>query len=103
MQLKSQDKRKRREFVTSRIRSIGNSKGVILNNSLLKAAGIEPEQEIIIHAEEGAIIIAQQVHENVNTDLSTWSDAFKKAKKSGKKPEKDLMEGIANTFDSIEW
>ncbi len=91
-----------KEAVISRIRSVGNSKGVILNNNLLKAAGLSVDSDIIIQAGNGVIIIAQAKPE-VNTDLRSWDAQFKKAIKSGAKPEKDLFEGLTNEFDKTEW
>lgn len=88
--------------VRSRIRSVGNSKGVILNNQLLKAAGISTDEDISIEAGEGVIIISQ-AKPDVNTDLSTWDVQFKKAIKAGHLPEGDLFEGIENNFDKTEW
>src|SRR5688500_1788937 len=42
---------------TSRIRAIGNSKGVILNNNLIESAGLNPDLDIVIQAGDGVIII----------------------------------------------
>ncbi len=87
---------------TSRIRSVGNSKGVILNNNLIKAAGLDMEADIIIEASAGMITIVQ-AKPAVNTDLATWGAQFKKAIKAGAKPEKDLFAGLVNEFDKTEW
>lgn len=98
-----QQKSKRsRETVISRIRSVGNSKGVILNNHLLKIAGINTEDQIAIEAGEGMITISQ-AKLSINTDLKTWDAQFKKAIKAGHMPEKDLFEGLENSFDKTEW
>jgi len=87
---------------TSRIRAIGNSKGVILNNQLIESAGLSPEMDILIVAAEGAITITQK-DAGVNTDISTWDKQFKNAVKKGAKPEGDLFEGMKNDFDEKEW
>lgn len=87
---------------TSRIRPVGNSKGVLLNNSIIKAAGIDMDADITIEATAGVITIVQAKPE-VNTDLQTWDAQFKKAIKAGAKPEKDLFEGLVNEFDKKEW
>jgi antitoxin component of MazEF toxin-antitoxin module len=87
----------------SRIRSIGNSKGVILNNQLIEAAGLNSEVDIMIHAADGIICIIQFKTSNVNTDLSTWDRQFRTAIKKGAKPEKDLFGNISNDFDLKEW
>lgn len=91
-----------KSMFTSRIRSVGNSKGVILNNSLIKIAGLNLDADIMIEASEGIITIAQ-ARPKVNTDLKTWDAQFKKAIKAGEKPEGDLFEGLANEFDKTEW
>ena len=92
------------EMVSSRIRAIGNSRGVILSNQLIDRAGISPDADIVISAFKGMItIIEAKKTSQVNTDLSTWDEAFKKANRAGKKPEGDLWEGIGNTFDAEEW
>lgn len=87
----------------SRIRPIGNSKGIILNNQLLEAAGLKPDVDIVMQAMNGVITIMQTKELRVNTDLSTWDKQFKVAIKRGAKPEGDLFEGIENEFDTKEW
>ena len=89
--------------VKSRIRAIGNSKGVIINNQLLKDAGIDSDADIISYADQGKIIIMQAEASEVNTDLSTWDQQFKAAKRNGAKPEGDLFSGLSNEFDTKEW
>jgi len=98
----SQDPSPASNAVKSRIRAIGNSNGVILNNQLLKQAGIDTGADIIAFAEEGKIIIMQAKESGINTDVSTWDGIFKAAKKKGNKPEGDLFEGLHNDFDK-EW
>ena len=88
---------------TSRIRAIGNSRGVILNNQVIETAGIKPNSDIQIQAGDGVIVILQAKETSINTDLSTWDKQFKAAIKKGAKPEKDLFEGIDNEFDTKEW
>ncbi len=88
---------------TSRIRPIGNSRGVILNNEVMASAGLNPEWDIIIQANKGVITIIQVKQAGVNTDLSTWDKQFKAAKKEGTLPDDDLFEGMNNRFDSKEW
>jgi antitoxin MazE len=90
-------------FYTSRIRAIGNSKGVILNNRLIETAGLNVEADIMIQANDGVITIIQMKAPGVNTDLSTWDKQFKAAIRKGARPEGDLFEGMANDFDSKEW
>jgi antitoxin component of MazEF toxin-antitoxin module len=90
-------------FYTSRIRAIGNSKGVILNNQLIETAGLNAEADIIIKANDGVITIIQLKTPGVNTDLSTWDKHFKAAIKRGSKPEGDIFKGMGNDFDLKEW
>ena len=88
---------------TSRIRAIGNSKGVILNNNLIESAGLNLDLEIVIQAGDGVIIITQVNAAGVNTDLASWDKQFKAAIKSRGKTEGDLFEGMGNDFDKNEW
>ena len=89
--------------VSSKLRDIGNSKGVILNNRILEEAGIAPESDLLIHAAEGLIIIEATSKGTVNTNLSTWDAGFKQAIKKGKRQESDLWKGLENKFDQEEW
>jgi len=88
---------------SSKIRPIGNSKGVILNNQLIKAAGMSEDADIIIKAGNGVIIIIDVKFSSINEDLSSWDAQFKQAIKQSKKPEKDMFEGTKNEFDKTEW
>lgn len=87
---------------TSRIRSIGNSKGVILTTQLISSAGIKADDPITIQASDGFIIITQAIQE-VNTDLSTWGTEFKLAKAKNGRSEPALFKGFNNEFDETEW
>ena len=88
--------------VTSRIRRVGNSSGVILTSQLIKTAGLNPEAEILINAHQGMITI-MQVDPEVNTDLNTWDKQFRTDIKKGNKPEGDFFETMGNQFDEKEW
>lgn len=88
---------------TSRIRAIGNSKGVILNNNLIESAGLKQDLDIVIQAGDGVIIITQVTDSQVNTDLASWDKQFKSAIKKEGKPEGDLFEEMGNDFDLKEW
>jgi len=90
-------------ILTTRIRAIGNSKGVILNNQFISSAGLNPDEEVNIIAKKGMIIITQAKSSVINTDLSTWDSQFKSAIKKGVQPEGDLFEGMVNEFDKKEW
>jgi len=92
------------EFVyTSKIRAIGNSNGVILNNRLIETAGLTPDQDILIQASEGIITIMRVKETGVNSDLSSWDKQFKSAIRKGAKPESNPFAGIENEFDLKEW
>ena len=90
-------------FYTSRIRAIGNSKGVILNSQLIETAGLNSKADIVIQAREGIISIIQVKETGVNSDLSTWDKQFRAAIKKGAKPERDMFGGLENEFDKKEW
>ena len=87
----------------AKIRAIGNSKGVILNNQLLDTAGLKADMDILIQALNGLITIKKIEKPVVNTDLSAWDKQFKAAIKAGDKPEGDFFEGMENAFDKKEW
>lgn len=90
--------------ISSKIRPIGNSKGVILPNRVIEEAGISPDADLIIQVADGVILIAEaKSHVSVNTDLSSWDEQFKNAIKMGNKPEADVWEGMKNRFDEEEW
>jgi antitoxin component of MazEF toxin-antitoxin module len=90
--------------VSSRLRRIGNSRGVILSNRLIEEAGIAPDAELVLKAVEGVIIISEaKKPSRVHTDLAVWEAEFRKMMKKGKKPEGDLFEGMQNSFDGEEW
>lgn len=90
--------------VFTRIRRIGNSKGILLSNSIINKLGVEENEEVIIKAEKGAIIITPAKNKRkINTDLSTWDAHFKAAIKNGDKPEADMFGGMQNKFDKEEW
>jgi antitoxin component of MazEF toxin-antitoxin module len=88
---------------SSRVRAIGNSKGVILNSQVLEVSGLNPDGDILVQAGKGFITIVSAKSAPVNTDLSTWDKHFKSAIKTGMKPETDLFEGLENDFDSKGW
>jgi len=90
--------------IASKIRSIGNSKGVILPTRIIEEAGISPDADLIIQVSAGVIMIAEaKPPASVNTDLSSWDKQFKNAIKMGNKPETDVWDAIQNGFDEEEW
>jgi hypothetical protein len=88
---------------SSRVRAIGNSKGVILNSQALEVSGLNPDADILVQAGKGFITIVPAADNRINTDLSSWDKQFKSAIKAGMKPEADLFERLGNDFDSKEW
>lgn len=88
---------------TAKVRAIGNSKGVILNNQVLDTAGLKADMDILIQAFNGMITIRQAKKPVVNTDLSTWEKQFKAAIKAGAKPEEAIFSDVENEFDKVEW
>ncbi len=90
--------------VSAKIRKIGNSKGILLSNSIISVLGIEDGAEVIVTADKGRIIIKPaETKRKINTDLSTWEAQFKAAIKNGDKPETDMFGGMENKFDKEEW
>jgi antitoxin MazE len=89
--------------VTSRIRRIGNSRGVILSNRLIEEAGFSSDAELVLKAGEGVIVISEATTPVKAAGLSSWDEMFRIAKKGGLKPEGDLFQGISNSFDKEEW
>ena len=90
--------------VSTTIRKIGNSKGILLSNSILNELGIEEGAEVTVTAEKNRIVIEPaENRRKINTDLATWEAQFKKAIKNGDKPETDVFEGMENKFDKEEW
>lgn len=90
--------------ISARIRKIGNSKGIILSNSMISELGVEEGTEVIITLEKGRIIITPAAYKRkINTDLSSWEAQFDEAIKNGGKPEEDMFEAMENKFDKEEW
>jgi len=87
----------------SRIRAIGNSKGIILSNHLIKIAGLNIETDVVVQAADGIIYIVQLKSPDINTDLSTWDKQFKSAIKKGDIPESDPFKDVINDFDLKVW
>lgn len=92
--------------VTSRttIRRIGNSKGIILANSLLSSLSLEEGSEVEIRLSGSGIhLVPVTKMREINTDLSTWGSQYKTAIRKGQKPERDLFDGMTNEFDDTDW
>lgn len=94
----------KKKLIYTRIRKIGNSKGILLSNSIIKELGIEDDTEVTVTTDKGSIVIKpSESKTKINSDLSTWEAQFKKAIKNGDEPEGDMFEGIENKFDTEEW
>ena len=81
----------------TRLKKIGNSKGITLSKALLEQYKFENEVEIVAQ-ENGLLIMPAKARSR-----EQWEDQFKMAKKAGHKPDKNLLEGVSNSFDKKEW
>lgn len=90
--------------IQTRIRPVGNSRGIILSSQLLQKAGLSEDADIILSAQEGQIIIMElKLPKEVNTDLSSWEKQYREAMRKGHKPENSLFDEVSNDFDKNEW
>ena len=83
--------------MTTRLKKIGNSKGITLSKTLLEQYQFEDEVEVI-PLNNGLLIMPVKVKPR-----EQWEEQFLKAKKEGQIPEKALLEGFKNSFDKNEW
>lgn len=81
----------------TKLRKIGNSKGITLSKSLLDQYQFEDEVEIVTQ-EKGLLIMPVKAKPR-----EEWEKQFKDANKRGQKPEKTVLGGFANRFDVEEW
>ena len=81
----------------TRLKKIGNSKGITLSKSLLEQYQFEDEVEIV--AQENGLLIKPAKAKS----REQWDEQFKAAKKAGHQPDKALLEGFSNSFDKKEW
>jgi antitoxin MazE len=81
----------------TKLRKIGNSKGITLSKSLLEQYNFEEEVEIVIQ-ENGLLIMPVKAKPR-----EEWEKQFKSAIKKGQKPDKGLLENFSNKFDKEEW
>jgi antitoxin MazE len=81
----------------TRLKKIGNSKGITLSKTLLEQYQFEDEVEVIPQ-ENGLLIMPIKVKPR-----EQWNEQFKKAKKEGHAPDSALLEGFKNSFDKKEW
>lgn len=81
----------------TRLKKIGNSKGITLSKTFLHQYQFTDEVEIIPQ-ENGLLIIPVKV-----TPREQWEEQFKRAKKEGIIPDKALLEGFKNSFEEKDW
>lgn len=90
--------------MVTHLTKIGNSYGIILNKKMLQQAGVISSTKINIEVKDGTIIIAPAIKEiEVNLDRSTWDAQFKKAIKSGHKPEKSIWPDDVSAEADKDW
>ena len=81
--------------MTTRIRKIGNSSGIIISKRMLEELNIEPKDELELTEKDGKILI-----QKIDEPRKDWKEKLLKA---GSMQEKgDLME-FPNDFDTEEW
>ena len=81
----------------TKLKKIGNSKGITLSKSLLEQYQFEDEVEIIAQEDGLLIMPAKAKHRE------KWEEQFKSAKKAGHRPDISLLGSFSNSFDKKEW
>ena len=81
--------------MTTRIRKIGNSSGIIISKGMLEELNIEPKDELELMVKDGKILI-----QKIEEPRKDWAKKFLKAGSLQDKAE--LME-FPNDFDTEEW
>ncbi|UOE42339.1 AbrB/MazE/SpoVT family DNA-binding domain-containing protein [Chryseobacterium suipulveris] len=81
--------------MTTRIRKIGNSSGIIISKAMLDQLNIEPKDELELYVEGDKILIKK-----VKQPREGWEEQFKNADLL--EGEEDLMD-FNNQFDDEEW
>jgi antitoxin MazE len=83
--------------MVQKIRNIGNSNGVIIPKSFLKACDIQ--DSVKIELKDGSIIITP-----VKGDpRKGWDEQFERAIANGELPDENEFESVTNEFDEDEW
>lgn len=91
------------EAIATKLRKIGNSRGVLLSRHFLNVLKVKDEDNVMIRTEGNRIII--EAEPKVNSKLMEWEEAFKNVSPEQKvlsKEEKDFM-SFSNDFDEKEW
>jgi len=81
----------------TKIIKIGNSRGIMLSKHLIHQYEFETEVELI-PKRDGILI-----RPSANFPRAGWEEQFEAAIKKGPQPEKELLEGFSNKFDTKEW
>ena len=81
----------------TKLKKIGNSKGITLSKTLLEQYHFEDEVEIVAQ-ENGLLIMPSKARSR-----EQWDEQFKAAKKAGHKPDNAMLEGFSASFDKKEW
>jgi antitoxin MazE len=81
----------------TKLKKIGNSKGITLSKSLLEQYQFEEEVEIVALA-DGLLIMPVKAKPR-----EEWEKQFKAAIKGGHKPDTVMLEGFSNQFDKEDW
>jgi antitoxin MazE len=67
--------------MTTTIRCLGNSRGIIIPKPMLKEAGLEEEAEITL--EQGAIVLRKPRHKPRRNPRQGWAEASRKLVEAG--------------------
>lgn len=81
----------------TKLKKIGNSKGITLSKSLLEQYQFEDEVEIIAQ-EDGLLIMPAKAKAR-----EKWEEQFKTAKRAGHSTDTVLLGNFSNSFDKKEW
>lgn len=81
----------------TKLRKIGNSKGITLSKSLLEQYQFEEEVEIVAQ-ENGLLLMPVKAKPR-----EEWEKHFKSAIKKGQQPDKALLNDFSGQFDKEEW
>lgn len=81
----------------TRLKKIGNSRGIALPKNLLEQYQFEDEAEIV-RQKNGLLIMPLKIKPR-----EQWEELLKKAEKEGHTPDSALLEGFENSFDKTEW
>jgi len=81
----------------TRLKKIGNSRGITLSKTILEQYNFEDEVEIIA-SEEGLLIRPARAKSR-----EQWGEQFLAAKKAGHKGESSALGNLSNNFDKKDW